>query len=129
MYEKEPRSLGDSEYRFACIVWEAEPISSGRLVQLAAERLGWKKSTSYTVLKHLIEKGILCNENSTVTARIKKGEVQRQESSAVVSRTFDGSLPRFIAAFLGENALSAQDAAEIRTLLDRYESTGGGGTC
>ncbi len=125
MSETEKHSLGDSEYRFACIVWENEPLGSGQLVRLAAERLGWKKSTTYTVLKNLIEKGILKNEDSTVTSCVKKGQVQRYESSAVVSRTFDGSLPQFVAAFLGGNSLSAQDAAEIRRMLDDCQGSGG----
>lgn len=128
MPQEEHFSLGDSEYRFACLVWDNEPVGSGTLVKLAAARLGWKKSTTYTVLKNLIQKGILCNEASVVTARVKKSQVQQYESSAVVSRTFDGSLPQFIAAFLGDNDLSAQDAAEIRALLDRYQAGGTGGT-
>jgi predicted transcriptional regulator len=113
-------SLGDSEYRFACIVWQHEPVASGALVKLAADELGWKKSTSYTVLKNLIAKGILQNENSVVTARVKQAQVRAQESRAVVARTFEGSLPKFVSAFLGGQTVSAAEADEIRALLDAY---------
>lgn len=113
-------SLGDSEYRFACIVWEHEPLPSGELVRLCAAQLGWKKSTTYTVLKNLIAKGILQNEASVVSARVKQEQVRIHESGAVVERTFDGSLPKFVAAFLGGQRISAAEADEIRALLDRY---------
>lgn len=112
--------LGESEYRFACIVWEGEPLTSGELVKRSAQQLGWKKSTSYTVLKNLIAKGVLQNENSVVTSRLKKAEIQRTESAAVVEKTFGGSLPRFVAAFLDGHSLSADDAAEIQAMIDRY---------
>ncbi len=114
-------NLGESEYRFACIIWAHEPIASGALVKEAAAQLGWKKSTTYTVLKNLIAKGIVQNENSTVTAIIKKAAVQQSESAAVVERTFDGSLPQFIAAFLGNGQISAAEAAEIEALIQQYK--------
>ena len=109
--------LAEGEYRFAALVWANEPLPSGRLVQLAVDALGWKKSTTYTVLKKLCERGILQNESGVVTARIKQDAVQRQTSAAVVERTFGGSLPRFVAAFLNEKPISAGEAAEIRALL------------
>lgn len=110
--------LAEGEYRFATLVWENEPLPSGQLVRLAADALGWKKSTTYTVLKKLCERGILCNENGTVTALVKQSAVQQQESTAVVERTFGGSLPRFVAAFLNEKPISAAEAAELRAILD-----------
>ena len=110
--------LAEGEYRFAALVWANEPLPSRRLVQLAADALGWKKSTTYTVLKKLCERGILQNEGGVVTARIKQDAVQRQTSAAVVERTFGGSLPRFVAAFLNEKPISAGEAAEMRALLD-----------
>lgn len=113
-------SLGDSEYRFACIVWEHEPLPSGELVRLCAAQLGWKKSTTYTVLKNLIAKGILQNKDSIVTARVKQQQVRIHESGAVVERAFEGSLPKFVAAFLGGQRISAAEADEIRALLDQY---------
>ncbi len=114
-------SLGESEYRFACLVWASEPVASGELVKLAARELGWKKSTSYTVLKNLIAKGVLENRDSQVTSLIKQQQVQQAESSAVVDRTFEGSLPRFVAAFLGERSLTPQEAAQLRELIKNYE--------
>mgnify|MGYP001851506494 FL=1 len=115
---EQPRRLADGEYRFAALVWANEPLSSGQLVRLAADALGWKKSTTYTVLKKLCSRGILRNEGGTVTALVKQDAVQRQESAAVVDRTFGGSLPRFVAAFLNEKPISAEEAAQIRALLD-----------
>lgn len=115
---EQPRRLAEGEYRFAALVWANEPLSSGQLVRLAADALGWKKSTTYTVLKKLCSRGILRNEGGTVTALVKQDAVQRQESAAVVDRTFGGSLPRFVAAFLNEKPISAEEAAQIRTLLD-----------
>lgn len=115
---EQPRRLAEGEYRFAALVWTNEPLSSGQLVRLAADALGWKKSTTYTVLKKLCSRGILRNEGGTVTALVKQDAVQRQESAAVVDRTFGGSLPRFVAAFLNEKPISAEEAAQIRALLD-----------
>lgn len=116
-----PIRLGDSEYRFACIVWENEPLTSGALVKETAAQLGWKKSTTYTVLKNLIGKGVLKNENGIVSAIMKKAQVQQQESTAFVERAFDGSLPQFIAAFLGNQKISQEEAAEIQAILDQYK--------
>ena len=113
--------LSDSEYRFMQIVWEAAPVGSGRLVELCAERLGWKKSTTYTVIKRLSERGVVKLENARVTALVSREEVQRSESRQFVDRAFDGSLPRFIAAFAGGKPLSRQEAEEIRRLIDQYE--------
>ncbi len=93
--------LAEGEYRFACIVWEHEPLPSGKLVELSLERLGWKKSTTYTVLKKLVDRGVLRNENAVVSAVIPKDDVLRDESRAVIERTFDGSLPSFLAHFMG----------------------------
>lgn len=115
---EQPRRLAEGEYRFAALVWANEPLPSGQLVRLAADALGWKKSTTYTVLKKLCSRGILRNEGGTVTALVKQDAVQRQESAAVVDRTFGGSLPRFVAAFLNEKPISAEEAAQIRALLD-----------
>lgn len=118
MSNHEPPRLADGEYRFACLVWDNEPLPSGQLVALAADALGWKKSTTYTVLKKLCERGILKNADSHVTSLIKKEDVQQAESAAVVDKTFGGSLPRFVAAFLNSKPISDAEAAEIRTLLD-----------
>lgn len=112
--------LAEVEYRFACIVWEHEPLPSGRLVELCAQELGWKKSTTYTVLKKLVERGVLRNEKAVVSAVIPKEQIQREESQAVVERTFGGSLPSFLAAFMGGRTLSDDEAEELKSLIDRH---------
>ncbi len=112
--------LAEGEYRFACIVWENEPLPSGKLVELSQAQLGWKKSTTYTVLKKLVDRGVLRNENAVVTAAIPKEEVLREESRAVVERAFEGSLPSFLAHFMGGRTLSDAEADELKAVIDRY---------
>ena len=112
--------LAEGEYRFACIVWDNEPLPSGKLVELSQERLGWKKSTTYTVLKKLVDRGVLRNENTIVTAAIPKDAVLREESRAVVERTFEGSLPSFLAHFMGGRTISDAEADELKAIIDRY---------
>ena len=112
--------LAEGEYRFACIVWEHEPLPSGKLVELSRQELGWKKSTTYTVLKKLAEKGVLRNENAVVTAAVPKEEILREESRAVVDRAFDGSLPSFLAHFMGGRTISDEEADELKAIIDRY---------
>lgn len=114
----EPLKLYDGEYKFACLVWDHEPINSTDLVKLSRERLGWKKSTTYTVLRKLCDKGILKNENATVTAVVKKADVQRYESRMIVDKAFDGSLPQFLAAFLGGRKLSQREAEELKRIIE-----------
>ena len=111
--------LAEGEYRFACIVWEHEPLPSGKLVELSQQQLGWKKSTTYTVLKKLVDKGVLRNENAVVSAAVPKEEVLREESRAVVERTFDGSLPAFLAHFMGGRTISNAEADELKAIIDR----------
>lgn len=112
--------LAEGEYRFACIVWDNEPLPSGKLVELCASQLGWKKSTTYTVLKKLVDRGVLRNENAVVTAAIPKDAVLREESRAVVERTFEGSLPSFLAHFMGGRTISDAEADELKAIIDRY---------
>lgn len=123
----ENRKLAEGEYRFACIVWEHEPLSSGRLVELSAQTLGWKKSTTYTVLKKLVDRGILRNDHAVVTAAVAKYEVLREESRAVVERTFGGSLPAFLTHFMGGRTLSAAEADELKALIDQFREEEGHG--
>ena len=113
--------LGVVEAQFADIIWENEPLQSGELVKLCEEALGWKKSTTYTVLKKLCEKGIFQNEKGTVTAMISKQELQGMQSEQFVSETFEGSLPAFIAAFASSKRLSKEEIKEIRDLMDTLE--------
>lgn len=112
--------LAEGEYRFARIVWENEPLPSGKLVELSRQELGWKKSTTYTVLKKLVERGILRNENAVITAVIPQEEILREESRAVVDRAFEGSLPSFLAHFMGGKTISDAEADELKDLIDRF---------
>ena len=109
----------ESEYRFCLILWEHEPVTAVELVKLCQDQLGWKRTTTYTVLKKLSERGMVQNVDSTVTALVKREQVQQYESEAVVDRTFGGSLPSFIAAFVSGRSLSEEDAQEIRALIDQ----------
>ncbi len=113
--------LGDCDYRFMNIVWNHSPIKSGDLVKLCEEELGWKKSTTYTIIKKMSEKGLLKNENALVSALISKEQVQKAETKHFVERTFDGSLPQFVAAFLGGKKLSKKEADELKAMIDKYE--------
>lgn len=113
--------LFDAEYRFACIVWENEPIQSRQLANLCEQRLGWKRTTTYTVLKKLCDRGILKNDKSIVTSLVVKDEFYQYESNAVIERTFDGSLPRFINAFLKDKKLSNEEVDKIKTLINQYK--------
>ena len=114
-------SLGESEYKFAEIIWENEPVNSGELVVLANETLDWKKSTTYTVLKKLCDKGIFSNENSTVTSIIKQAEIQKSSSQQLITQRFKGSLPQFIASFMGDKKITDTEAQELKRLIDSYK--------
>ena len=117
--------LAEGEYRFARIVWEHEPLPSGKLVELSQQELGWKKSTTYTVLKKLVERGVLRNENAVVTAVIPQEEILREESRAVVERTFEGSLPSFLAHFMGGKTISDDEADALKAIIDQYREGNG----
>lgn len=108
----------ESEYRFCLILWKHEPIKSTELVQLCKEQLGWKQSTTFTVIKRLSERGILKNENTVVTSLISKEEAQKAEIDELVEKRFAGSLPSFVAAFTKNRALSEEEISEIRKLID-----------
>lgn len=116
----EYHKLAESEYRFMQVVWDNEPIESGQLVKLCAEKFDWKKSTTYTVLRRIQEKGLLKNENTIVTAIVPKGKVQAYESQHFIDRTFEGSLPQFLTSFLGGKTISPQKAEEIKRLIDAH---------
>ncbi|WFR58498.1 BlaI/MecI/CopY family transcriptional regulator [Anaerocolumna sp. AGMB13025] len=111
----------ESEYRFACIVWEHEPVSIKELIMLCQERLEWKRTTTYTVLKKLCDKGILKTEDSVVISLIPKEEVQKYESAQFIDRTFGGSFPMFIAAFMRNKTLTKKEIEEIERLIDDYK--------
>jgi len=113
--------LSQSETRFAEIVWQHEPSGSGELVKLCEKELGWKKSTTYTVLKKLCEKGILQNENAVVTSLLKKDEFYAKQSRQLVEDAFDGSLPKFLTAFIGGQKLSDAQADELKRLIEAHK--------
>lgn len=112
--------LAEGEYRFARIVWNNEPLPSGKLVELSQKELGWKKSTTYTVLKKLVDRGVLRNENAMVSAVIPQEDILREESHAVVNRAFDGSLPSFLAHFMEGKTISNAEADALNALIDQY---------
>ena len=117
----ETPKIFDSELRFCEILWSHEPIKSSELVRLCAEELGWKKSTTYTVIKRLTERGVVHTENAVVTALVQREDVQRAESRAFVQRNFSGSLPGFLNAFVGGKGLTAAEADELRRMIDQFE--------
>ncbi len=113
--------MGVVESRFADIIWQNEPMSSGELFKLAEQELTWKRQTSYTVLKRLCERGIFKQEGRTITACISREEFYAMQSEQFVEETFDGSLPAFLAAFATRKLLTAQEIAQIREMIDSYE--------
>ncbi|MBP3578697.1 MAG: BlaI/MecI/CopY family transcriptional regulator [Lachnospiraceae bacterium] len=113
----------ESEYRFLCILWEREPVTSPELVKLCNEILGWKKSTTYTVIKKLAEKGIVKSENTIVSSLIKKEEVDKQEGEELLQRTSNGNVPAFLASFLKDRKISKEEAERLRRLIDEMEES------
>lgn len=124
METMEDMKLGVVESRFADIIWRQEPLSSGELVKLCKEELEWKKSTTYTVLKKLCDKGIFRNQDGCVTSLISRQAFHAAQSRKFVEETFDGSLPAFIAAFASQKRLSKGEIQEIRDMIDAYEVHG-----
>ena len=110
----------ESEYRFCLILWENEPIKSSKLVELCKEQLGWKPTTTYTVIKRLSERGVLKNENTTVTSLVSKDQIQAAELNEMVEKTFEGSLPAFIAAFTKHQKLSDKEIDAVQKMIDSY---------
>ncbi len=108
----------ESEYRFCKIMWENEPVKSGDLVRLCSEQLGWKPTTTYTVIKRLSERGVLVNENSVVRALVKEDAVRTAEIDELLEKKFEGSLPAFIAAFARNRRMSDKDIDEAQKLIE-----------
>ena len=113
--------LGEAERRFAELIWEDAPLSSAALVKLAEEALGWKKSTTYTVLKRLCEKGLFKNENGTVQVLQTREAFAAAQSEQFVDETFSGSLPAFLAAFSARKKLTPREVEALQKLIDEYE--------
>ena len=117
--------LCDSDYRFMCVVWEHAPVNSGELVKLCREQLGWKKSTTYTVIRKMCEKGYISNEDAMVSVLITKEQVQADQIEEMVEKTFEGSLPAFVAAFTKHGRITHKEIDEVQAMIDRYRKGGG----
>ncbi len=113
--------LCESDYRFMSVIWDNEPLASGELVKLCAEKFDWKKSTTYTMLKKLTEKGFAQNIDSTVTSLVPREKAEKFASEHFVEHTFKGSLPGFLAAFFDGKSISETEAEELKTLIDGYK--------
>ena len=113
--------LGAIESRFADIIWNHEPISSTEIVKLAEAELSWKKSTTYTVLKRLCEKGLFQNDGGTVTSLISRKDFYARQSERFVEETFDGSLPAFLAAFTARKRLTEEEVAYLRRMIAEHK--------
>jgi len=116
----ETPKIFESEYRFCLILWEHEPVKSSELVKLCKEQLGWKPTTTYTVIKRLSERNVLKNENTVVTSLVSKDEVQAAEINEMVEKTFEGSIPAFVAAFIKYKKLSSEEIDAVQQMIDRY---------
>ena len=118
--------LGAVQERFADIVWEHEPVSSGELAKICEKELHWKRPTTYTVLRTLCEKGLLENRDGTVVSLISREEFYSSKSERIVEDSYRGSLPAFVAAFIARKRLSAQEADEIQKMIDSFKKEGEG---
>ena len=121
----ETPKIFEREYRFCLILWEHEPIKSKDLVRLCQEQLDWKATTTYTVIKRLSERGVVKNENTIVTSLISKDQAQQAEIDQLVERTFEGSLPAFIAAFTRKRQLSDREIDAMQAMIDAYRKDDG----
>lgn len=114
----ESLKIFDAEYRFMCVIWEKEPINSTELVKLCQSKFGWKKSTTYSVIKRLSGRGVLKNKNAVVTTLVKRIQVQKYESEQILEKAFDNSLPCFIAAFLQKKKLTLEEVEQIKQMIE-----------
>ena len=113
--------IHEGEYRFCLILWENEPIQSAQLAKLCNERLGWSRTTTYTIIRRLTDRGVVKSENAIVSAVVKKEEVQLSEMNELEEKTFEGSLPAFIAAFARRQKLSDEEIAALREMIEEKE--------
>lgn len=116
--------IHESEYRFCLILWEHEPITAVELVKLCGKQLGWKRTTTYTVIKRLGERGVLKNDNGTVTSIVSKEQAQSSEIDELVEKKFEGSLPAFVAAFTKRQDISNKELDEVQNMIDRIRKGG-----
>lgn len=120
----ETPKIHESEYRFCLILWEHEPVTTTELVKLCQEQLGWKRTTTYTVIKRLSERGVLKNDSGMISSLVFKEEVQASEIDELVEKKFEGSLPAFVAAFTKRQDLSEKDLDEVQRMIDRIRKGG-----
>lgn len=116
----ETPKIFESEYRFCLILWDNEPVNSTKLVELCKNQLGWSKATTYTVIRRLAERGVVKNENATVTALISKEQAQKSRLEEMVEETFEGSMPAFIAAFSKSQKLTKTEVDQLQALIDNF---------
>lgn len=116
--------IHEGEYRFCLIMWEYEPVTAVELVKLCQEQLGWKRTTTYTVIKRLGDKGVLQNDNGIVTSLVSKDAAQAYEIDELVEKKFEGSLPAFVAAFTKHQNISEEELDEVQRMIDRIRRGG-----
>lgn len=116
--------IHESEYRFCLVLWDHEPVSAAELARLCRAELGWQRTTTYTVIKRLGERGVLRNDGGTVTSLVSKEEVQTGEIDALVESRFDGSLPAFVAAFTKRQTMTDRELDEVQAMIDRIRRGG-----
>ena len=121
----ETPKIFESEYRFCLIMWEHEPVTTSELVKLCQDQLGWKRTTTYTVIKRLGERGVLKNEDGKITSLVSKEAAQAREINELVEEKFQGSLPAFVAAFTKREDISNEELDEVQHMIDRIRKGGG----
>ena len=114
----------ESEYRFCLILWRNEPINSTKLAKLCKEELGWSRTTTYTVIKRLSDRGVVKNENATVTSLISKEDAQKSRLDEMMEDTFEGSMPAFLAAFSRTKRLTKSEVKQLQDFIDSYQEEG-----
>lgn len=115
----------ESEYRFCLILWAHEPVKSSELVALCRDQLGWKPTTTYTVIKRLAQRGVLVNEDTVVRSLVSKDEVQAAEIDEMVEKKFEGSLPAFLAAFTRHRKMTDREIDQVQRMINEYRKENG----
>lgn len=113
--------LFDAEYKMMDLIWQHEPIPSPELIQMCEERFGWKKSTTFTQIRRMVDRGFVKNEKTILTTLVKRSQVEQYDSEEVVDGRFGGSLPKFVTAFMESKRMTQEDIDELRRILDSYE--------
>ena len=108
----------DAEHKFLTIIWDMEPVNSTALSKICLEKLGWKKPTTYNMIRKLAERGVLKNEDAIVCSLVKREDVQKYESKTLLEKSFDGSLPTFLSAFLKDKKLTQEEAMQIKKMIE-----------